>query len=489
MRRFGIHKLLLFAIVAAVLLSPAQAFAQAPYTGYIWNNQGDARSINGYLYYDSIDGYDMASGPFNAPEDLFIDQNDHLYVVDSGNNRIVKMDNEKKVLRTIGDESGPGQLNGPKGIYVKKDGTIYVSDTLNRRIAIFSAEGKFLQELKAPSSPLLGKSFIYSPSKLTVDKRNYLLIASDGGSEGLLQIDAKGEFKGFYGANHVGFSWQRLFIKTFATSEQRQQLARVRPTEFSNLHQDQEGFMYTTTLGVQTNQIKRLSAVGVDTLNSSPKEYGDLFTAGSVFEVPAFSDLTVDNKGVITAIDQANGKAFQYDKLRNLLFVFGGLGEQNGLFKTPVAIDQTSDGTIYILDKAMNRISLFRTTPFADLVHQASALYVDGRYAEAMEPWNKVLELNSNYDLAYNAIGKALFKAEKYKEAMMYFRLGRSQYDYSLALREHRKEYMRQHFTIIVVCLIAIYLLLKFGVRLVRSKWKQSRAVPYESVTKNGGRA
>lgn len=475
-------RLIAVTLLALVLLVPTQAAAESSYDGYIYNSKNnDVHSINGYLYKDSIDGYNMESGPFNVPEDIFITDNDTIYVVDGGNNRIVHMNPEGKVLRIIGDKDGKGKLNGPKGVFVKSDGTIYVADTKNRRIALFDSNGKFLNELLTPKSVLLGDKFVYSPSKLVVDKRNYLIVTSDGANQGLMQIDPNGEFKGFYGANHVGFSWKRLFIKLFATDEQRSQLASVRPAEFSNLFQDKEGFIYTTTLGIEKNQLKRLSAVGVDTYNPAGKEnekaYGDIFPPLSGFSVPAFVDLTVDEKGLITALDTTTGRAFQHDQIRNLLFIFGGIGEQDGLFKTPVSIDQTSDGTMYIVDRTRNRIDRFRATPFADLVHQASALYVQGKYTEAEQPWNEVLKLNSNYDLAYRAIGKALMKAEKFDEAMRYFKLGRSQYDYSIAFKEYRKVYAREHFAYIVGFLFLLYVFLKWGLpwisKSVANKLKQ----------------
>lgn len=236
--------------------------ADSPYAGYIWNSRSDAPSINGYLYKDSIDGYDLSSGPFKAPEDIFINDNDSIYIVDSGSNRVVLLDKDHQLIRVIGDEEGPGQLNGPKGVFVKDDGTVYVADTQNRRIAIFDHDGTFVQEIASLSSPLLGSNFLFSPAKLVVDKRDYMIVANDGTSSGLLQIDPSGNFKGYFGANMVEFSWSRFFIRLFATDEQKAQLASVRPQEFSNLHQDTEGFIWTTTLGVEYNQIKRLSAVG-----------------------------------------------------------------------------------------------------------------------------------------------------------------------------------------------------------------------------------
>ncbi len=470
-------------LAAAVLLAflaafPAQAMAGSPYQGYVYDSlQETPLSINGYLYEDSIDGYDLPTGPLKSPEDIFAAEDDTLYIVDGGNNRVIHLDAEKNVLGVIGDSEGKGQLNSPKGLFVTSEGRVFVADTENRRIAVFNASGEFEKEYPAPQSPLLGKDFIYSPSKIIVDKRGYMFVVSDGAHQGLMQIRPDGTFAGFFGANHVGFSLSRLIIKLIATQEQREQLANVRPPEFSNLYQDKEGFIYTTTLGIRFNQVKRLSAVGVDTLNLEGQEnrYGDLYMPRKNWEplYESFVDLTVDKNGLITALDQTTGKAFQYDKLGNLLFIFGGLGEQDGLFKTPASIDHTSDGTIYIVDRTRNRVDRFRTTPFADKVHEASALYVDGRYDEASKPWHEVLEMNGNYDLANRAIGKALYKAERYKEAMGYFEVARDREGYSQAFLEYRKQFMREYFTEIAAAVVFFLIALRFGLRLYRKKWRK----------------
>ncbi|WP_274362000.1 SMP-30/gluconolactonase/LRE family protein [Paenibacillus thermotolerans] len=460
------------------LLAPAQAWAETPYEGYTWNNQGEAvHSVNGYMYVDSIEGTDLPTGAFNNPEDIFIASDETLYIADTGNSRVIHMDaNTRQVIKVIGTEEGPGMLSEPKGVYVKNDGTIYVADTKNHRVAVFDSDGKFTKQFTVPKSALLGPNFAYSPSKIILDKRDYMFVISDGNTQGLMQIDQKGEFKGFYGANHVGFSWKRLFIKLVATKEQKQRLSTVKPLAFSNVDQDRSGFIYTTTFGEPFNQVKRLSPVGVDTLNPSPKRYGDRFDVGP-FMTAQFADITVSGDGLISALDLQTSKVFQYDKLGNLLFAFGGTGDQNGLFVTPSSVDQTSDGTIYVADKGRNRIDRFRTTPFADLVHEASRYYVDGRYQEAESLWLRILELNANYDMAYFAIGKSLYKSERYKEAMEYFQLAHAKGDYSAAFREYRKEFTREHFTEIAAGIVLLILLLRYAVpnvfRAARKGWRK----------------
>ena len=138
----------------------------------------------------------------------------------------------------------------------------------------------------------------------------------------------------------------------------------VQPLAFSNLDQDKKGFIYTTTLGTDDNQIKRLSPVGIDTLNHGVKKYGDLFSYGNNITMTSFIDLSVNDDGLITALNLQSSRVYQYDKLGNLLFVFGGTGEQDGVFTTPSSIAQNSDGILFITDKGRTDSDIIPTDSF-----------------------------------------------------------------------------------------------------------------------------
>jgi len=467
--------IIVFLLVIVLLGIPTNVSAESPYRGYIYDNLDNTpASINGYLYADSIDGIGKEFGNLKAPEDLFIAPDDTIYIVDSGNNRVIHITQNQELIGIYGDKEGKGLLNTPKGVFVDTQGSVYVADTLNRRIALFDKSGQFVKEFTQPVSPLLGDKFVYSPSKLIVDKRGYLFVVSDGASQGLMQIRPDGQFAGFFGANHVNFSWTRVLVRLVASEEQKEQIASVRPPEFSNLYQDNEGFIYTSTLGVPINQIKRLSAVGVDTLNAyTDFRYGDLYMpiSNGTELLDAFVDVSISNSGLISALDQTTGRVFQYDKLGNLLFIFGGIGQQDGLFKTPTSVAETTDGMIYVADRTRNRIDSFYTTPFGDLVHHASELYVEGKYDQAFGPWNEVLHLNANYDLANYVIGKTFFRKQQYGDAMTYFQLAKHKEGYSDALHEYRKVYVRDNFGTIMTVLIASIIFIRLLLMAYRKRW------------------
>lgn len=456
------------AAIIAMSTFPVSAAAKTPYEGYTYDQEFNVvSSLNGYVYVDSIDGHGSGLGPFSNIEDVYVAEDDTIYIVDSGNNRVVHTDRNQTLLGIYGGADGPVQLNGPKGVYAAPNGDVYVADTRNNRVLVFAKDGQLIREFnELGDTRMIGQDFTFLPAKIVADRRGYMFLTSDGVSQGLLQLDPNGKFAGFFGANHVPFDWMRLLTNLVATEEQKAQLAAKKPPEFSNVFMDTEGYMYTTTLGMREKQIKRLSAVGVDTLNAQATasgRYGDyqmrLFMNERVFE--AFVDVTVDAQGFITGLDLVTGRAFQYDSMGNLLFIFGGIGPQNGLFVTPSSIAQTSDGTIYIADKTRNRIDRFQATPFGELVRKASILYTEGRYQESEEPWREVLRRNSNYDLAYLAIGKSLYKQERLEEAMHYFRIARAREPFSEAFTDYRRWFMRENFGTFLAGIALLYVLAK----------------------------
>ena len=79
---------------------------------------------------------------------------DSLYVVDNGNDRIVVLDARTGALQnTFGRRgSGPGEMAGPRGIAVDAAPQLWVVDTGNRRLVRFAPDGTFLGVVDLPWS-------------------------------------------------------------------------------------------------------------------------------------------------------------------------------------------------------------------------------------------------------------------------------------------------------------------------------------------------
>ncbi len=95
-------------------------------------------------------GYDGDGGPalnatFDGPKGIVLDAQGHIYVVDTENQAIRKIDAQTGVITTLagtgkqgfGGDGGPArqaQLARPHGIGLDSQGRIYIGDTLNHRV-------------------------------------------------------------------------------------------------------------------------------------------------------------------------------------------------------------------------------------------------------------------------------------------------------------------------------------------------------------------
>src|SRR5699024_11175196 len=137
-------------------------------------------------------------------------------------------------------------------------------------------------------------------------------------------------------------------------------------------------------------------------------------------------------------------------------FVFGGAGNQLGLFTYPVAVESL-DQRVYVLDMRKNNITVFKRTTFGEYVHTAVDLFQKGRYDEAIEPWEEVLRRDGNYWFAYIGIGNALMNKGEFKEAMEYFKFNHRR-GYSRAFKEYRAQVLKDNFELIVGGIVVIWI-------------------------------
>ncbi|MDQ8734554.1 gluconolactonase [Paenibacillus sp. LHD-38] len=468
--------LILAAVMIIASLSPKPAHA-SPYEGYTYSYWGNAvQSPIAYLPSRTITGQEIGIGPMATPSDMFAASDGNLYVLDSGNGRIVVLNSEWKAIRQIQGFDNNGKqdsFNKPEGIYVSGAGHIYVADTENRRVVVLDGSGAFIREIGAPKSEVLSDNFEYFPRKVIVDKAGRIYVVARGVFDGIIEFDSVGDFTGFIGTNPVQFDPVDLFWKTVSTKEQREKMIRFVPIEFNNVDVDADGFIFTTTADKQTSvPVKRLNPSGIDVLrvNGAWGPIGDFSRERS-----AFIDIDVSGNGVYRTLDSTRGRIFTYNEDGNLLYVIGQHGNQLGTFKTPVAIESFGN-RIFVLDSDLGMITEFAATKFGSLVNEANGLYSIGKHDDAAKLWEQVLKLDANYEMAYVGIGKSMLRRGEYKQAMTYLKLGNDREYYSKALTKFRREYMREYFgtyMTIVVALIVVIMAVRRGMRLRKEGMKQ----------------
>src|SRR5690606_39053267 len=94
-------------------------------------------------------GYGTQAGRYDTPLGGVLDAHGQVYVVDSENHRIQVHASDGAVLRVIGGDGpgddghgfDPGQFHDPHGIAVDSQGFIYVTDTANHRVQKLDPSG------------------------------------------------------------------------------------------------------------------------------------------------------------------------------------------------------------------------------------------------------------------------------------------------------------------------------------------------------------
>ena len=89
-----------------------------------------------------------AGPPFNAPTNIALAPNNHLYVTDGyGNASVHHFAEDGTLIASWGRPGrGPGEFHIPHGVFVDRHGTVYVADRENDRIQQFDGAGRFIDE-------------------------------------------------------------------------------------------------------------------------------------------------------------------------------------------------------------------------------------------------------------------------------------------------------------------------------------------------------
>lgn len=405
-----------------------------------------------------ITSFDAQVNVFKAPTEIKIDKDDNLYVVDSDNNRVVKLDKNGAFLKEFTEADGI-KFSKPKGMYVSpENGDLYIADTDNSRVVHLDKNGTFIESFIQPTSNLFNTSFSFKPTKVAIDTRGYLNILNGTDYHGVILLDGYNEFQGYLGQHRTSPTIFEKIAAALATPEQKAIMDKQIPPYVSSIFSDNKGSIYTTTVMADTNQIKKLNAVGTNTLLDGGVfgETNLVEDAPTVVRQANFEDIYVDENGIITTVDSSSKRLYQYDQEGDLLCIFGGPGEVNGKYSYPISVAGDSQNRLYVLDRDRATIQVLKPTLFLGKIHEAIGYYQDGAYQKASEPWNEVLEIDSTYLMAHSQIGKALYKQGKYKESMEQYQLAEDRAGYSMAFSKYRHDLYRRYFIPIVIVIVIV---------------------------------
>ena len=445
-------------LLCLVMMAGMTASAETPYKTY---------TVDGYGYVlETQSAYNplaaitkVGETAFVSPMDMAIGKDGNLYIADAGAHVILICSRDGEQVGSIGE----GVLQTPTGVYVTEDGTVYVADKDAKKVFVFDAQGNVMAEYGKPDSPIYGNSMDFKPTKVVANKTGTMYIICEGNMNGIVQLSPVegGSFLGYFGTNYTSLSPFQMIQRVILTDAQRAQMLSNIPSTPTNLHIDDTGLIYTVTQGDKETSLKKLNIAGKNLLDSDPY-YADLPAA-----------VTTGNYNNILVAD-SDGYIYEYNEDGELLFMFGGRddGRQRvGLCNKVEAIAVDEDDRIYLLDSDKKQIHIFEPTEFTNLLHESLYLFSKGQYTQSKEPLSKVLQMNSMFDYANQAMGHAYLQEENYEQALKYFRLAKSFEGYSDAFWEVRNIWIRNYLVAAVLAITAVVVLIRGGKSLYRKKY------------------
>jgi DNA-binding beta-propeller fold protein YncE len=146
-----------------------------------------------------------------------VDAQGNVYVMDTGNKRVVIFDPQGKPLGQFGKAGmEPGQFDEPVGIALDSDGKIYIDDTWNQRVQVMSPDksGNYPPLTSWEIAGLYGNSVDNKPY-IAVDQMGHVFVTDPLGYR-VLEFTTQGQFIRFWGDSGTGPDGFGQFINGIA---------------------------------------------------------------------------------------------------------------------------------------------------------------------------------------------------------------------------------------------------------------------------------
>lgn len=441
-RKFGV--LLCAIFVLAALLPSVSADNATSYTYAVSTTTGELEIVDdAFLPYGAY----LELG-INAAQDLDV-KNGMLYIADSGNGRILTV----RISDNATAQIGAGVLNQPTGVAADDQGRIYVADYGNREVYRISPEGKLEQVFQKPDSLLYGDTTAFIPKKVAPDGTGGVYIVVDGATNGLVQMNAQGEFLGYFASNSVNKGWYAKLLELIMTDEQIAKLTSYTPDSFGNLLYGTDGLVYSVCIG-QGKKIQKHSYSGTDLFS----------TVSDMQVVDDIKDITMSQDGYLYILG-LNGQITELTPDGHMLYRFGSSVEDAsrfGLTVSPAGLGVDEQHRIYVLDKGGNSIHVFSPTDMHTEITTAINAYQAGNYEQAQELLLKTVRYNSTSYFAHLYLGLSYMHDGDYRAAAVEFREAKAWEEYSNAFWDIRNDFLQQNLLwillgVVAVCLFAIW--------------------------------
>ncbi len=287
-----------------------------------------------------LQDYPPTSGAFlSSPQGIAVDGSNNVYVVDKGNHRVLKFDSSLSPTaewgRLAGDLYPPAgsQLSNPMGISVSAGSpqSVYVVDRGNYRIVKFSTNGSY-QTVWGAYGPANGE--FESPGSVAVDTSGFVYVSDEPGVWGRIQ--------------KFDTSTPPVWVASWALDS----------TPTDGMFTVPWGAAFDSSGNIYVNDLFNGQAQKFDSSGNFSAKISSQGTS-TPFQGPM--GLAIDASDNVYVLEMS-GRIQKFDSSLNYQTTWGGPGSGQKQFQSPTALAVDASGNIFVADTGNYRVQVLNSS-------------------------------------------------------------------------------------------------------------------------------
>lgn len=309
----------------------------------------------------SGDGGLATTAKLNLPFNITFDKADNLFIADTYNNSIRKIDAESGIITTVlgtADKKEISELKTPTGLTFDNFNNLFIADLANlriRKVNLDTGSTITLVGQKSETEVPNIEASLGGPFNVVFDKIGNLYVSINGDSK-VSKVDFRtGLVSTIAGTGVAGFSGDKSLAKDATLSN---------PT---GLALDGKGNLFISDSGNERIRMVNLSSGIINTIagtgeNGFTRE-GDI-ALNTKLSNPL--GLGINNTGDLFVVDRGNNRILKINLATNMVSTIAGTGKEgfsgdgalakDAALSNPTGLAFNNAGDLYVVDRGNNRI-------------------------------------------------------------------------------------------------------------------------------------